>query len=184
MPHPGSRQTLAVSPFWGQGQGETPDWVRSSSAWWPASAARGPPRPSGGSFAVDPSTAIARAQRVTAAATRRAANPTRIVGGSGTVGPPGAVQPAVQPAGVATAVSAGRRRHIGFGGGGYYQPYPYSYGGYPSRGRSMFPALSSPYWFGGWPYSYPFGYGYTYPGWTAPYSVANYGPYARPYYHY
>ncbi len=103
----------------------------------------------------------------------RLPNQTTVVGGGpATVrGGVGGVQ--VGGGGGAMAGGGGFGRRRGFYGGAYW---PYSAYGYSPYSNYGFSAFSSPYWFGGWPYSYPFGFGYAYPGWTAPYS-----PYPRAY---
>jgi hypothetical protein len=107
----------------------------------------------------------------------RKTNQVSIVGGGGTVmggsGYGGRSVPvrAGSLGGVRAGSRLGRhRRHprrvVVYGGWPWY-PYGYPYYPYyPYAG--FFPAYTSPYWFGGWPYNYPFGYGYAYPGWAAP----------------
>ncbi len=59
------------------------------------------------------------------------------------------------------------------------QPTPYPPAQSFGRNRGGFRDLPSSYWYDGWPYSYPFGFGHTYPGWSAPYvSGYRYAPYA------
>ncbi len=96
----------------------------------------------------------------------RIPNQTTVVGGgAATVGQDGgSLMTPSAPAHVAAS-----RFHRG-GLYPWYAPSPY-WCGMPGAQYWGIRPLWSPQWFGGWPYSYPFGFGYAYPGWTAPYAA-------------
>ena len=93
----------------------------------------------------------------------RLPNQTVVVGGGpATVGQDGGAL--MTPSAPAHQAAIGRRRW------GWYYPNPYSCM-YPTYGYGGLRPLWSQHWFGGWPYNYPFGFGYAYPGWAAPFAV-------------